>query len=89
VRTLTQQNHIRIQHLSVIVKDYPSPTELNDNLKHVNYPSNKDLISNLVKVNNPDGNLLQLLEKTEDKLYNILSKVVSTTRLVEQYGNRS
>ncbi len=83
-RIANEQNNIPGQQKDVNVKDYPSAIELANVLKDVDYPADKNTIINFVKSNNTDNNIVNLLEKVDDKMYNNSSEVVSATGLVEK-----
>jgi hypothetical protein len=83
-RIANEQNNIPGQQKEVNVKDYPSAIELANVLKDVNYPADKNTIINFVKGNNTGNDMVNLLEKLDDKMYNNSSEIVSATGLVEK-----
>ena len=79
------QNNIPGQQKEVDVKDYPYAAELANLLKDMEYPADKNKIINFVKsVGSTDENIMELLEKIEDKQYSNSAEVVSASGLVER-----
>jgi hypothetical protein len=78
----SNQGNIQGQRKEVDVKDYPSAIELANLLKNVEYPADKRTIISYIGKENTDKNILELLEKIEDKQYSNSSEVVSATGLV-------
>jgi hypothetical protein len=77
-----EQGNVRGQRKDVNVKDYPSAIELANLLKNVNYPADKQTILSSIGKENLDRNILNLLEKIEDKQYSNSSEVVNATGIV-------
>lgn len=77
-----EQGNVDGQRKDVNVKDYPSAIELANLLKNVNYPADKQTILSSIGKENLDRNILNLLEKIEDKQYKNSSEVVSATGIV-------
>ena len=78
------QGNIQGQRKDVDVKDYPSAVELANLLKNVDYPADKRTIISYIGKENTDRNILDLLEKIEDKQYSNSAEVVSATGLVSR-----
>ncbi len=82
---INEQNNIPGQQKEVDVKDYPYASELANLLKDMEYPADKNKILSFVKsIGNTDENIMELLEKTEDRQYSNSAEVVSATGLVEK-----
>ena len=83
--TIDKQNNIPGQQKEVDVKDYPYASELANLLKDMEYPADKSKILSFVKsVGNTDKNIMELLEKIDDKQYSNSAEVVSASGLVER-----
>ncbi len=82
---INEQNNIPGQQKEVDVKDYPYASELANLLKDMEYPADKNKILNFIKsIGNTDENIMELLEKIEDKQYSNSAEVVSASGLVER-----
>ncbi len=82
---INKQNNIPGQQKEVNVKDYPYASELANLLKDIEYPSDKNKIINFIKsFGNTDENILELLEKIQDKEYNNSAEVINATGLVKK-----
>jgi hypothetical protein len=77
-----EQGNVRGQRKDVNIKDYPSAIELANLLKNVIYPADKQTILSSIGKENLNRNILNLLEKLEDKQYSNSSEVVSATGIV-------
>ena len=83
--TTNNQNNIPGQQKEVDVKDYPYASELANLLKDMEYPADKSKILSFVKsIGNTDKNIMELLEKIDDKQYSNSAEVVSASGLVER-----
>jgi hypothetical protein len=83
--TINEQNNIPGQQKEVDVKDYPYASELANLLKDLEYPADKNKIINFIKsTGSTDENIMELLEKLEDKQYNNSAEVTSATGLVKR-----
>ena len=83
--TIDKQNNIPGQQKEVDVKDYPYASELANLLKDMEYPAGKSKILSFVKsIGNTDENIMELLEKIDDKEYSNSAEVVSASGLVER-----
>ena len=83
--TINNQNNIPGQQKEVNVKDYPYASELANLLKDMEYPTDKSKILSFVKsIGNTDKNIMELLEKIDDKQYSNSAEVVSASGLVER-----
>lgn len=83
--TIDNQNSIPGQQKEVDVKDYPYASELANILKDMEYPADKSKILSFVKsIGNTDKNIMELLEKIDDKQYSNSAEVVSASGLVER-----
>ena len=83
--TINNQNNIPGQQKEVNVKDYPYASELANLLKDMEYPADKSKILSFVKsIGNTDKNIMELLEKIDDKQYSNSAEVVSASGLVER-----
>ena len=83
--TINNQNNIPGQQKEVDVKDYPYASELANLLKGMEYPADKNKILSFIKsIGSTDENIMELLEKIEDKQYSNSAEVVSATGLVER-----
>lgn len=83
--TIDNQNNIPGQQKEVDVKDYPYASELANLLKDMEYPADKNKILSFVKsIGNTDKNIMELLEKIDDKQYSNSAEVVSASGLVER-----
>ena len=83
--TIDNQNNISGQQKEVDVKDYPYASELANLLKDMEYPADKNKILNFVKsIGSTDENMMELLEKIEDKQYSNSAEVVNATGLVKR-----
>lgn len=78
------QGNIQVQRKDVDVKDYPSAVELANLLKNVDYLADKRTIISYVGKENTDRNILNLLEKIEDKQDSNSAEVVSATGLISR-----
>ncbi len=82
---IDKQNSIPGQQKEVDVKDYPYASELANLLKDMEYPADKSKILSFVKsIGNTDKNIMELLEKLDDKQYSNSAEVVSASGLVER-----
>ena len=83
--TIKEQNNIPGQKKEVDVKDYPYASELANMLKDIEYPTDKNKILNFIKsIGNTDKNIMELLEKIEDKQYNNSAEVINGTGLIKR-----
>jgi hypothetical protein len=83
--TINNQSNIPGQQKEVDVKDYPYASELANLLKDMEYPADKSKILSFIKsVGNTDKNIMELLEKIDEKQYSNSAEVVSATGLVER-----
>jgi hypothetical protein len=83
--TIDNQNNIPGQQKEVDVKDYPYASELANLLKDMEYPADKSKILSFVKsIGNTDKNIMELLEKIDNKQYSNSAEVVSASGLVER-----
>jgi Protein of unknown function (DUF2795) len=82
---INEQNNIPGQQKEVHVKDYPYTSELANLLKDIDYPADKNKVINFIKnIGNTDENIMELLEKIEDKQYNNSAEVTNATGLVKR-----
>ncbi len=82
---IDKQNNIPGQQKEVDVKDYPYASELANLLKDMEYPDDKSKILNFIKsIGNTDENIMELLEKTDDKQYSNSAEVINATGLVKR-----
>jgi Protein of unknown function (DUF2795) len=82
---INEQDNILGQQKEVNIKDYPYASELANLLKDIEYPIDKNKILNFIKsIGNTDENIMELLEKIEDKQYYNSAEVINATGLVKR-----
>ena len=83
--TIDRQNNIPGQQKEVNVKDYPYASELANLLKDMEYPADKNKVLNFIKsIGSTDKNIMELLEKIDDKKYSNSADVINATGLVKR-----
>ena len=82
---INEQNNVPGQQKEVDVKDYPYASELANLLKDMEYPADKNKILSFVKsIGITDENIMELLEKTEDRQYRNSAEVINATGLIKR-----
>lgn len=85
--TIDEQNNIPGQQKEVNVKDYPYTSELANLLKDIEQTADKSKILNFIQsIGNIDENLIQIVEKIDNKQYDNSADVITATGLVGKNG---
>jgi hypothetical protein len=81
-KVVSEQGGIPGERKEVNVESYERVAALGQILKEIDFPTNKDKIINFVKTNASDKELLNKLEKIEDKEYKNVAEVSHEAGLV-------
>jgi Protein of unknown function (DUF2795) len=81
-KVISEQGGITGERKEVNVESYGKVASLGQILKDLDFPANKDKIIKFVKANVADKEILDKLEKLEDKEYKNVAEITHETDLV-------
>ena len=81
-KVISEQGGITGERKEVNVESYGKVASLGQILKDLDFPANKDKIIKFVKANVTDKEILDKLEKLEDKEYKNVAEITHETDLV-------